>query len=159
VGPENEGWTVAKYLLEFERGGGSASTGLKIEIDELKAAARIEGLADDDAFIARIAALEARIMALEFTELETLGRVSRGGSPGAASSLLKNTSVDIGQEIETLRLEAIHYLGLTHPSARDALPAHADTVAARYLNGRAASIYGGSKEVQKNIIAKSVLGL
>ena len=92
-------------------------------------------------------------------ELETLARVSRGGSPGAASSLLKNTSVDIAQELETMRLEAIHYLGLTHPSARDLLPAHADTIAARYLNGRAASIYGGSKEVQKNIIAKNVLGL
>jgi acyl-CoA dehydrogenase len=159
VGPENEGWTVAKYLLEFERGGGSASTGLKIEIDELKALVRIERLEHDDAFTARIGALEARIMALEFAELETLARVSRGGSPGAASSLLKNTSVDIAQELETMRLEAIHYLGLTHPSARDLLPAHADTIAARYLNGRAASIYGGSKEVQKNIIAKNVLGL
>ena len=157
VGPENEGWTVAKYLLEFERGGGSASTGLKIEIDELKALARIEGLEHDDAFGARIASLEARMMALEFAELETLARISSGGSPGAASSLLKNTSVEIGQEVETLRLEAIHYLGLTHPSARAVLPRHADTIAARYLNGRAASIYGGSKEVQKNIIAKNVL--
>ena len=159
LGSENEGWTVAKYLLEFERGGGSASTGLKIDVDELKAIARIEGFADDSTFTSRIAAIETRVMALEFVELETLARISAGGSPGAASSLLKNTSVDIGQDIELARLEAIQYLGLVHPSARAGLPDHAYTIAARYLNGRAASIYGGSKEVQKNIIAKNVLGL
>jgi alkylation response protein AidB-like acyl-CoA dehydrogenase len=164
VGPENEGWSVAKYLLEFERGGGGAATHLEVEIDELRAIARLEcdgsgnALIDDPEFAARIAILEVRVMAPELAELETLSRMSAGGCPGAASSLLKNAPVDIAQQIELARFEAIHYYGLMHPSAR-LLPAHAATVAACYLNGRAASIYGASKEVQKNIIAKDVLGL
>jgi acyl-CoA dehydrogenase len=163
LGPENEGWTAAKYLLEFERGGGGAATRLNIELDDLKAIARIERdghgplLFDDPAFAARINALEVRVMALEFTELATLARMSGTGSPGAAASLLKNVSVDIGQEIEHARLEAIAYYGL--PQRALFVPAHADRVTGRYLNGRAASIFGGSKEVQKNIIAKGVLGL
>jgi acyl-CoA dehydrogenase len=163
VGPENEGWTVAKYLLEFERGGGGAATRLGIELDDLKAIAKIEldgagtALFYEPAFAARLAAIEVRVMALEFTELGTLARMAGGGSPGAAASLLKNLSTEIGQDIECARLEAIHYYGLPYPAS--SMPTHTDTVTARYLNGRAASIFGGSKEVQKNIIAKGVLGL
>ena len=116
-------------------------------------------LADDPDFVARISAIEVRIMALEHAELETLARVSAGESPGPNSSLLKNLAVDIEQEVELTRLEAIQYYGLVHPRAREHLPRHAQTATAKYLNGRAASIYGGSKEVQKNIIATRGLGL
>ena len=161
--PKNDGWAVAKYLLEFERGGGGAATRLKVELDDLKTIARVEfngagtALYDEPAFAARVAAIHVRVMALEFTELGTLARMAGGGSPGAAASLLKNISTEIGQDIEYARHEAIHYYGLPYPDT--GLPSHADTVAARYLNGRAASIFGGAKEVQKNIIAKGVLGL
>jgi alkylation response protein AidB-like acyl-CoA dehydrogenase len=172
VGPENEGWTVAKYLLEFERGGGGAAPRLTVELDELKAIARREradgaSLFHDPGFRRQLAELEIRTRALEFAELAALARVSRGESPGAGSSLAKNASVSIEQRINTLKLEAIAYYGLPHANfislngANEPWvgPDHAETVTARYLNSRAASIFGGSEEVQKNIIAKAVLGL
>jgi alkylation response protein AidB-like acyl-CoA dehydrogenase len=172
VGPENEGWTVAKYLLEFERGGGGASPRLKVALDELKAIARLERadcvpLFEDPGFRKRIAELEIRTAGLEFSELLNLARMSRGESPGPSSSLVKNTSVDIEQQLLTLKLEAIQHYGLPHANFislnghNEAWvgPDYAETVTARYLNARAASVFGGSKEVQKNIIAKAVLGL
>ncbi len=172
VGPENEGWTVAKYLLEFERGGGAAAPRLREQLKTLRSVAGKEAddggrLIDEPGFRARIDAEAIRIESLDFVELETLDRVSRGGSPGASSSLLKNLSVDIGQALETLQLEAIGYYAV--PAANSiSLNGHdqpwvgeeySETVTARYLNGRAASIFGGAREVQKNIIAKAVLGL
>jgi len=171
VGPENEGWTVAKYLLEFERGGGGASARLKIGLGELRAIAQrqpVDGasLADDPSFAARMNQLEIRLMGLEFAEMTTLARLARGGSPGPESSLQKNTSVDIGQTLETLLLEAIDYYGLPHANLISLNghgawpgPGYGETISARYLNGRAASIFGGAREVQKNIVAKVVLGL
>jgi hypothetical protein len=117
--------------------------------------------------MARVDQLEIRVMGLEFTELSTLARLARGGSPGPESSLQKNTMVDIGQTLETLLLEAIDYYGMPHANLismnghDDPWPApqYAETITARYLNGRAASIFGGAREVQKNIVAKVVLGL
>jgi acyl-CoA dehydrogenase len=172
VGPENEGWTVAKYLLEFERGGGGSAARLKESLAALKSMALQEkdggvALLDDPSFRARISALEIRTSALEFAELVTLARLSRGESPGAGSSLAKNTSVDIDQSILELKLEVIQHYGLPHANFISLNgynepwpgPDYAETVTARYLNSRAASIFGGSREVQKNIIAKGVLGL
>jgi acyl-CoA dehydrogenase len=173
VGPENEGWTVAKYLLEFERGGGGAATRLFEGLAELRAIARVRAdgdggrLGDDAGYAARIDALEIQVRSLEFMELATLARLSAGGSPGPESSLLKNLGVDLGQRMETLLLEAVDYYGLPHANlislhGHDAPwpgPDYAEIVTARYLNGRAASIFGGAKEVQKNIVAKVVLGL
>jgi acyl-CoA dehydrogenase len=177
LGPENEGWTVAKVLLEFERGGGGSAPGLKVALEELKAIAgeeRVDGvpLLDDTDFRARISAAEIQIRALEFAELSNLARMSRGETPGPGSSLAKNTSVDINQQIQELKLEAVNYYGLPHATfisleqapegctVEDWVgPDYAETVTPRYLNSRAASIYGGSREVQKNIIAKAVLGL
>jgi alkylation response protein AidB-like acyl-CoA dehydrogenase len=171
VGPENEGWTVAKYLLEFERGGGGAATRLFEGVRELRAIAARHAngvggcLRDDPDFARRIDALEIGVRSLEFMELNTLAKLSAGGSPGPESSLLKNFGVDLGQRLETLLLEAIDWYGLPHAN-RISLhgdlwpgPDYAQTVTARYLNGRAASIFGGAKEVQKNIVAKVVLGL
>ena len=170
-GGSGAGWTVAKYLLEFERGGGGASARLKIGLGELRAIAQrqpVDGasLADDPSFAARMNQLEIRLMGLEFAEMTTLARLARGGSPGPESSLQKNTSVDIGQTLETLLLEAIDYYGLPHANLISLNghgawpgPGYAETISARYLNGRAASIFGGAREVQKNIVAKVVLGL
>ena len=172
VGPENEGRTVAKYLLEFERGGGGAAAGIRESIASLKAiaAAECDGvtpLIEDPGFAGRIAELEIRNEALFFTELMTLERLSRGESPGPGSSLAKNTSVDINQELNTLKLEAVHYYGAPHANKISLNgfnddwvgPDYAETITPRYINSRAASIFGGSREVQKNIIAKAVLGL
>jgi acyl-CoA dehydrogenase len=172
VGPENDGWNVAKYLLEFERGGGGAAVRLKESLKELRNIASSEvadgePLMDDPGFRNRISELEIRTSALEFAELASLARMSRGESPGTASSLAKNTSVEIDQGILTLKLEAVQHYAMPHANkiSLDGHnepwpgPDHAETVTPRYLNVRAASVYGGSKEVQKNIIAKAVLGL
>lgn len=172
VGPENEGWTVAKYLLEFERGGGGSAPRLKVALGELKAIAAREAedgvpLLQDPGFRARLSAVEIRTRALEFAELASLARMSKGESPGPGSSLAKNTSVEIDQQMLTLKLEAIQHYALPHANFISLNghnepwfgPEYAETVTPRYLNSRAASIFGGSQEVQKNIIAKAVLGL
>ncbi len=172
VGPEHEGWTVAKYLLEFERGGGGASAGIRESIASLKEIASqevdgLEPLLNDPGFAGAIAQLEIQNDALYYQELMTLDRLSKGESPGPGSSLAKNSSVEINQQINNLKVEAIQYYGL--PNANKISlnghsdewvgPGYAETVMPRFINGRAASIFGGSKEVQKNIIAKAVLGL
>ena len=103
----------------------------------------------------------------EFLNEMLLARMSKGGSPGPASSLAKNTSVEIEQGINSLKLEAVQYYGLPHANFISLNghnepwpgPGYAETVTAKYLTSRAASIFGGSTEVQKNIIAKTVLGL
>ena len=172
LGPENEGWTCAKYLLEFERGGGGAAARISESIKELKSIAQAESvdtvaLMDNPSFAAQINALEIRNEALLFQELVTLDRVSKGGSPGAASSLAKNSTVEIDQEVNTLKLEAINHYSLPHANFISlnghtddwVAPDYCETVTPRYLNSRAASIFGGAKEVQKNIVAKVVLGL
>jgi alkylation response protein AidB-like acyl-CoA dehydrogenase len=170
VGEEGKGWTCAKYLLEFERGGGGAAARLFVMLDELRVIAALESpggvpLAADPVFRARIDVLAIRIQSLEFTELATLARMAKGESPGPASSLAKNASASIEQALTVMKLEAIgHYaLADTGRMARADLdlcvPAYAETATARYLNARAASIFGGSEEVQKNIIARAVLGL
>jgi len=114
-----------------------------------------------------VAELEIRNEALHLQELMTLEKLSKGGSPGPSSSLAKNSSVDINQEINTLKLEAVHYYGLPNAN-KISLNGHNDewvgesyseTVTSRYINSRASSVFGGSREVQKNIIAKAVLGL
>ena len=172
VGPEHDGWNVAKYLLEFERGGGGAAVRLKVSLDHLKAIAATEraggqALWSSPGFRARTNALDIRIMALQFSEHATLARLSRGESPGPGSSLAKNNSVDIEQQVNELKLEAVHYYGMPHANLISMNghddpwvgPEHAETVTPRYLNSRAASIFGGAREVQKNIVAKVVLGL
>jgi len=172
VGPEHDGWNVAKYLLEFERGGAGAATRLKESIWELNSIAASESadgvpLLEDAGFRNKISLLEIRTSALEFAELESLARMSKGESPGIGSSLAKIASVEIDQAIGELKLEAVHYYAMPHAN-RISLnghnepwpgPDYAETVTPRYLNTRAASVFGGSKEVQKNIIAKAVLGL
>jgi acyl-CoA dehydrogenase len=171
VGPENEGWTVAKYLLEYERGGGVAPSltqglaGLKCVAEEVE----VDGtpLLRQPEFAARVSQLEIGIRALEFVELRTLSRLERGDSPGPESSLQKNASVELEQTLDTLMLEAAHYYAMPHHprlrqedgNAATVGPPELEPAVGRYLNSRAASIFGGSREVQKNIIARAVLGL
>lgn len=173
VGPEHQGWTVAKCLLEFERGGGIAAAGLKAHVNHVRNIASNEHLGsglrliDEAHFSGTLAEAEIALNALEFTELKIMSQLSRGGNPGPESSALKNISVSIHQKLEELAVEASAYYAAPHgsllPGYDNNLPVIGPDYVAkampRYLNGRAASVFGGAKEVQKNIIAKVVLGL
>ncbi|MEQ8485752.1 MAG: acyl-CoA dehydrogenase family protein [Pseudomonadales bacterium] len=171
VGDEDQGWAVAKYLLEFERGGGgtaaqqTALTRLKRLAAEI---ATPEGrLIDDDDFRRRLDAAEVRLQAIQFTEFRIMAALSRGGSPGPESSIMKNLGADIGQHLTELAVEAMGHYATANQSASAAPgsnlpplgPAAGSSAFPRYFNLRASSIAGGSNEVQKNIVAKLVLGL
>lgn len=172
VGEENDGWTVAKYLLEFERGGGGAPR-LEDALSRIAEVARQtpsgDGLtlADDPAFRDKLSAAGVALDAVRFSELKTLSALSQGQNPGPASSMLKTSTGSLSQRLTELALEAAGIWALPHqPELRGRLdridpvgPEHALTATARYLNTRATSIAGGSDEVQRNIVAKLVLGL
>lgn len=170
IGEENKGWTYAKYLLEFERGN-PYSAGLK---RGLKEAVEIAGdqpaeggtVADLPEFQAKVADLHSQIAAMEFTELRIFSALSAGRNVGPESSLLKCRGTELQQAITELSLEALGTYA--QPFVEDALlntnepdigPAYAKTIAPHYFSVRKASIYAGSNEVQRNIMAKAVLGL
>lgn len=164
LGEENQGWTVAKYLLEFERGGGSAP-GLKVQLE------RVEGMADglmhDPHYRRRLAEAQIAVAAIDISERRVLSALAGGKNPGPASSMLKTQGTEAMQRIDELAVEAAGaYAGVDQPGARQAGsnvepvgPQESLTAMARYLNNRAASIYGGSNEIQRDIIARLVLGL
>jgi acyl-CoA dehydrogenase len=166
VGDEDQGWTVAKYLLEFERGG-AFSAGLKVSMRRLKALARQSGLLAEAAYARRLAEAEIELEAIEITEQRVMAALSAGANPGPASSMLKMRGTEAMQKLDELAVEAAaHYGWVDQPAARQpggnvapVGPAEVLTAMPRYLNDRAASIYGGSNEVQRNIMAKLVLGL
>jgi alkylation response protein AidB-like acyl-CoA dehydrogenase len=171
VGREGEGWTVAKGLLTHERTGQafvSLSTDLARRVRE--AASALPGsqgatLLEDCGFGGRLALAEIELQALAITELRTLSEVAAGGAPGAQSSMLKLKGTDIVQRMTEFFLESAGpYAAPWFPEVQGAAPgdlgppwALPETV--RYFEGRAASIAGGSDEVQRNIIAKHVLKL
>ncbi len=173
VGEENKGWTYAKFLLGHERTGIAGVSKSKYEIARLKeiAAAEKDGgggrLIDVDAFRQRISETEIELTALEFTELRILSDQQAGKGPGPESSILKIRGTEIQQAITELLMQAVGYYADPYlPEAFDAGwnedpvgPAYAAPLAPTYFNWRKASIYGGSNEIQKNIIAKMVLGL
>ena len=163
VGPENDGWKVAKYLLEFERGGSSVATRLHVDMAELKMLLdRVEG---EDALKGRAKEIGIKISALSQMETDMQSKIARGEKPGAGSSLMKIMASTLGQEISTIKMEAIGNYSLPHNNllllneeVTIGEPEH-QTISAGYLNDRASTVFGGAREVQKNIIAKSVLGL
>ncbi|MDO9222672.1 MAG: acyl-CoA dehydrogenase family protein [Caulobacter sp.] len=172
LGEENDGWTVAKYLLEFERGGGSGA-GLKMTLERLRAMAAVEpgddgqALLDDRDFRSRLAAAEVAVEAIEMTEHRVMSALSAGKNPGPASSMLKTQGTEAMQRLDELAVEITgHYAAPYQPAAREAGsneppigPAHSLIAVARYLNNRASSIYGGSNEIQRGIMARLILGL
>ncbi|MEQ8746778.1 acyl-CoA dehydrogenase family protein [Pyruvatibacter sp.] len=172
VGEENDGWTVAKYLLEFERGGAYAP-GLRVAVEKLKALAGAEAdgaggsLLEGDAFKRKLAAFEVELDAQEITEHRVMTALSNGQNPGPASSMLKVVGTEMRQKLDTLAVEAIGtYAMPMQPDARQpgsnvapVGPASSMTVVPTMLNNRASSIYGGSNEIQRGIMAKLVLGL
>jgi alkylation response protein AidB-like acyl-CoA dehydrogenase len=167
VGEVNKGWTVAKALLAHERTGIAdvAQSKRNIRLIKEAAAKEINGgrpLIEDPGFQARIADLEIEIMALEFTDLRTIAAMAAGGFPGPESSLLKIKGTELQQATQELRMElAAYYQGVLpkYMSEEDLGHSFGPEARAAYMYGRASTIYGGSNEVQRNIIAKYVLGL
>ncbi len=172
VGEENQGWTYAKYLLTYERTN-IAGVGFSIaSLAQLKAIAaeqRKNGrpLAEDPLFAARMARVEIDLANMQTTNLRVIAAVAGGGAPGAESSMLKIKGTEIRQEITSLTRRA--YGGYAAPYVPEALeagwngeaigPEDAATAAPSYFNNRKLSIFGGSNEIQKNIISKAILGL
>ncbi len=167
IGEENKGWTYAKALLAHERTAIAEVADSKRKLEQVREFARAEvnggkSLLADPLFQKRLSDVEIELMALEFTELRVLASVATGGAPGAESSLLKIRGTEIQQAVQELRMEVAAYYQGAMPSelTAEAL-GHAFGREARqaYMYGRASTIYGGSNEVQKNVIAKAVLGL
>lgn len=166
LGEENQGWTVAKYLLEFERAVAYAA-GLYASLDQLKAAAREAGLMADAQFRRKFSRVTAQVAAIEAVELGVMAAMAAGRNPGPASSALKIQGTEAQQRIQELAVElAGDYAAPDQHEARQpgsntpALTTDFAMIAApRYFNGRAASIYGGSNEIQRGIIARQLLGL
>ena len=171
---ENKGWTVAKFLLSHERTS-IAAVGKSISaVKKLKQIANIELnnegslLITDKRFRDRLTTLEMDLKALEFTELRILSEENKGVAPGPEASLLKIRGSEIQQRITELTMNAVGYYGISNDLANSNAdrsnsnqfrPDYSQNIAANYLNMRKTTIYGGSNEIQKNILSKMVLGL
>ncbi|BAO89770.1 acyl-CoA dehydrogenase family protein [Caballeronia cordobensis] len=166
VGEENKGWTYAKYLLTYERTN-IAGVGFSVAaLRRLKAAAhRLQGngraLIDDPLFAARLARVEIDLENMKTTNLRVLAAVAGGGAPGAESSMLKIRGTEIRQEISSLMRRAMgpYAQPFYEEDIEDDTDAETYTAAAHYFNNRKLSIFGGSNEIQKNIVAKMMLRL
>lgn len=172
LGEENDGWTVAKYLLEFERGGGSGA-GLRMSLERLKTLAKTvpsdggEPLAEDPAYARKLAEAAVRIEAVEMSEHRVMAALASGRPPGPASSMLKAQGTEMMQHLDELAIEAAGRYGIVEQPDTRQPGTNIDPVGPvghlqampRYLNNRAASIYGGSNEIQRDIIARLVLQL
>ena len=170
IGEEGEGWNIAKFLLMHERTGIAGIAALKRELKRLKEISSdlIVGeasLLDDVNFRNKIEAAEIELTATEFTELRTLSQISSGGAPGPESSILKIKGTELQQSISELFIEMLGYYA--HPFLTEAElgsnasigPDYAGSAMPHYLNFRKVSIYGGSNEIQRNVISKAILGL
>ena len=171
VGEENKGWTYAKFLLGHERFGIARLSESKARLSYLKEIARshrVGGtlLADDDDFMRSVAQTEIELTALEFTELRALTNAEQGKAPGVEANMLKVRGTDLQQKISEMFMKAVGYYAL--PFVPEAMehgwneapvgPEYAAGLAPAYFNMRKTSIYGGTNEIQRNIIAKTVLG-
>jgi alkylation response protein AidB-like acyl-CoA dehydrogenase len=174
VSEEGQGWTIAKFLLENERGGSCHAPALLANIARLRQEAAREPagfngpLMQDIVFATRLARIEIEVQALEMTELRILSEIARGRPPGPQTSLVKLVASDLRQAIDAMAVRTFGYAGLQLCTQRPlygnacAEPIHskaAQIAAPTYLNSRAWTIFGGTNEVQRGIIAKTVLGL
>jgi alkylation response protein AidB-like acyl-CoA dehydrogenase len=176
VGEENKGWTYAKFLLGHERTNIAGIGIAKRELRRLKSIAASERkggrpLIEDPLFAAHVAQVEIDLWALEITNLRVLSAERNAKSPGPEASILKIRGTEIAQRISELAMRAVGPYAL--PFRREALeagwqappegeasgPRYAATLAAAYLNQRKLSIFGGTNEIQKNIISKMIVGL
>jgi len=158
VGEENQGWTYAKFLLGNERTGIAQVGRTKVRLAEVKRHATENGLLDDPLFAARLAEAENELLALELTQARVVSS-STGGKPNPASSVLKLRGSQLQQISTELFVEVAGHDALPVGAADIVSPDWAQTSVPHYLNYRKTSIYGGSNEVQRNIIASTILGL
>ena len=163
IGEEGQGWTIAKFLLENERGGGCFAPQLIADLRRLReSAGEMRG-----ELAQRALRLELEAEALEMTELRTLLEIESGMAPDPRSLTAKLIASEIRQGIERLAVDAFGLGGLQLPVARPFYAGGAEGIGsdearvagARYLNARAWSIFGGTSEIQLTIIAKAALGL
>ena len=173
VGKENQGWEVAKYLLQFERGGHNFTIDLKKLAAKLRKQAAAELTATgvswdhDPVFAAKFADVAVDALALEYTERRIKGALDAGQPAGALSSLTKIVGTEVSQRFNELSVEVMGSHALVYqPEAlqpsytgETIAPEHGLTTMAEYINNRASTIYGGTAEIQRDIIAKSVLEL
>jgi alkylation response protein AidB-like acyl-CoA dehydrogenase len=176
VGKENEGWTYAKFLLAHERSGIAGVARSKRGVEKLREIAGQElvggsPLIEDVDFARKVSQLEIDLAALEITELRTLANEQAGKGPGPESSILKIKGTEIQQRLTELTLEAVGPYGTplygnianvpgdAGSNQYPVGPDYAQHAAATYFNMRKTSIYGGSNEIQRNIITKMILGL
>jgi alkylation response protein AidB-like acyl-CoA dehydrogenase len=166
VHDEGKGWTVAKHLLGHERMNTARIGTSRRELEHLKAFAATQHsdgklLTDDPRFRDKLSRLEIELMALTITNLRFLDQLRGGRAPGPEVSMLKIKGTEIQQMLTELMLEAAG--PLAHGVARaDGVPLADDVIAAlapRYCSARKTTIYAGSNEIQRNIIAKHALGL
>jgi alkylation response protein AidB-like acyl-CoA dehydrogenase len=171
IGEENEGWTVAKYVLEFERGGSTFGTWLVPALEALRARCeQADELGnrpiDKPALAQKLAELEIDICAVEHTEKRVNANLKHGENPGPMASLLKIQGTEVMQRFSEVQLEVIGLDALA--LQKEALQVGSEVAPLcdeaailampYYLNTRAASIYAGSNEVQRSLLAKAVLG-
>ncbi|MFN7725868.1 MAG: acyl-CoA dehydrogenase family protein [Rubrivivax sp.] len=166
IGEENKGWTYAKHLLAHERTNIADVNRAKRELERLKRIARAEGLMDDHRFRDQIALLEVDIVALEMLVLRVLSAEKSGKQSLDIAGLLKIRGSEIQQRYTELMMLAGGPYSV--PFISEAMEAgwqgdhvgaaHCAPLAATYFNYRKTTIYGGSNEVQRNIVAQTVLG-
>ena len=174
VGDEGQGWAIAKFLLENERGGSCHAPKLCYDLDRLEEAAAHESdgrggvMGQDPDWRRKVARARLAAQALEMIELRIISEIGKGRAPGPQTSLTKLLASNLRQEIDLLAVDLYGTAGLQlettrplyGPDAPEPVHSRAAQVAApRYLNSRAWTIFGGTNEVQSNIIARSVLGL
>ncbi|KQX17873.1 MULTISPECIES: acyl-CoA dehydrogenase family protein [unclassified Sphingomonas] len=174
VGDEGEGWKIAKFLLENERGGSCHSPKLGYDLDQLEADARAQSdgrggaMADDPQWRRKVARARLEVQALEMIEMKIISEIAKGRQPGPQTSLTKLLASNLRQRIDLLAVDLYGTAGLQLEPVRPLYgadapdPVHsraAQLAAPRYLNSRAWTIFGGTNEVQCTIIARSVLGL
>lgn len=169
VGEESKGWTIAKFLLSHERTG-IAGVGFSMQaLEEVKVLAHTirrgaKRLIDDPLFAARLAKVEIDLEAMKITNLRMLFQAQKQGAPGPETSMLKIKGTVINQELRDLARRALGPLAAPFPghvTDGNILFGPADTAfnAARYFNNRKTSIFGGSNEIQRNILTKTMLEL
>ena len=164
VGEEGKGWTYGKVLLQHERTNSANTFRSAYRLRRLReqAAKSVRGaapLAGDKNFMRKLAAVEVELKALEYTELRTLAAIASGKAPGPESSFLKIKGTEIVQAIDALYLDAAGYYALPFNPDPAVGEGNETQTSLDYFNHRKVTIFAGSNEIQKNIIAKHVLGL
>jgi len=171
VGEENKGWTYAKYLLEFERGGQAHGPRLRKAFRHLQTLSKTQldagaPLSANPEWREKMAALEMEIDAVEMNELMFYSSLKTGDAPGNMGSVVKMRGTEVGQKVTELAVEAVGWYGAPFTELRNydsnivsVGGEYVDDVSPRYFNARKTTIYGGSSEVQRNVLAKAMLGL